>query len=61
MEAIPVLEMPLRTPPQVVGLGVGVFESLEPRTYRLIGLWCLHLYRWNGSVAIDGRSVPIRR
>jgi AraC-like DNA-binding protein len=59
MDPIPLLDLPLRAPPRVVGLGLGVYELLEPRTYRLPGLWCLHLYRWRGSVAIDGVRVPI--
>lgn len=55
------LDMPMRTPPRVRGLDIGTVEGTAPRSWRLPGLWCLHLYRWNGAVTIDGRRVPIRR
>jgi AraC-like DNA-binding protein len=54
------LDMPLQAPPRINGLGIGVIENTVPRSYRLPGLWCLHLYRWRGAVTIDGRRVPIR-
>jgi AraC-like DNA-binding protein len=60
MSDIPLWRMPLQSPPRVRSLAVGAVETTHPRSYQLPGLWCLHLYRWSGTVSIDGVRVPIR-
>ena len=48
-------------PPELFMLVVGTHQP-QPGydRYRLPGLWCVHFYRYNGELKIDGESFPIR-
>ncbi|MCZ7648387.1 MAG: helix-turn-helix domain-containing protein [Planctomycetota bacterium] len=51
--------MPLAEPPRIKALAFGRHPSGE-YTYRLPGYWCLHLFRVEAELRIDGRTFPIR-
>ena len=57
------LHVCLAAPPTVVQMGLAVHggpgrPSIDE--YRLPDLWCLHLYRYEGELELDGRRFPIR-
>lgn len=52
--------MPLKNPPQLVLAGRAVHGAkVKVEEYQLPELWCLHLYEYEGSLAIDGREFSI--
>ncbi|MEO6875955.1 MAG: AraC family transcriptional regulator [Opitutaceae bacterium] len=58
--ATAVWQMPLKNPPQLVQAGRALHgRKLAVEAYQLPELWCLHLYRYDGSVSIDGREFTI--
>ncbi len=59
--SLPTWNLPLHTPPRVRGISLGgVGDHIPPaRSYHRLGFWSLHLYRWRGSVSVDGVPVPI--
>lgn len=58
--AIPLWRLPLGRPPRLADIGYHLHHGSETGSYRLAGLWSLHLFRWRGSVDIDGvGAVPI--
>jgi AraC family transcriptional regulator len=59
--AIPAWRLPLAAPPRAlaIGLGFGAGPESPSRTYYRLGFWSVHLYRWRGSVTIDGTTVPV--
>ena len=55
-----VWQMPLKNPPQLVQAGRAVHGRKQAvEEYQLPELWCLHLYRYDGNVVIDGREFAI--
>jgi AraC-like DNA-binding protein len=52
-------EICLEHPPEVLAIGLGRHD--EPaHSYKLNGLWCLHLYRYNGELVLGEERTPIR-
>jgi AraC-like DNA-binding protein len=40
---------------------MGVARHIEPaHEYKLNGLWCMHLYRYNGELVLNGERLQIR-
>jgi len=55
-----VWQMPLKNPPQLVQAGRAVHGRKHAvEEFQLPELWSLHFYRYEGSVAIDGREFAI--
>lgn len=59
--AIPTWSLPLHAPPRVLRIGIGGYGDHIPApcSYLRLGFWSLHLYRWRGSVSVDGVPVPV--
>ncbi len=59
--SIPTWKLPLHQPPRVLRINIGgVGDHIPPPcSYLRLGFWSLHLYRWRGSVSVDGVPVPI--
>lgn len=53
-----VWSLPMGLPPMVFALGVGR-HSERSHSYRLKGLWCVHLYRYHGELVVGGRQFNI--
>ena len=52
--------MPLKNPPDLVQAGRAVHgRQRAVEQYQLPELWSLHLYRYDGSISIDGREFAI--
>jgi AraC-like DNA-binding protein len=55
-----VWQMPLKNPPQLVQAGRAVHGRRQAvEEYQLPELWCLHFYRYEGRVSIDGREFEL--
>ena len=55
-----VWQMPLKNPPQLVQAGRAVHGRKQAvEEYHLPELWSLHLYRYAGSITIDGTEYAI--
>ena len=58
--ATAVWQMPLKNPPQLVQAGRAVHGRKQAvEEYQLPELWCLHLYRYEGTLSIDGLAFAI--
>ncbi|MBA3684572.1 MAG: hypothetical protein H0W72_04945, partial [Planctomycetes bacterium] len=56
----PSWRLPLSAPPRVQNIGVTLSVGASPpRSYHRLGFWSLHLYRWRGTVSVDGTVVPV--
>ena len=54
-------QIPLDERPSLRALSIAVHgQPGRLETYRLPDLWCLHLYRYEGGVRLDGTPFPIR-
>ncbi len=54
-----VWQMPLKNLPQLVLGGRAVHGRKAEESFQLPELWCLHLYNYQGQVAIDGHEFEI--
>lgn len=54
------LPMDLSLAPRLHALGFGLHGDVPFESYKLRGLWCLHLYRYTGEAVIAGEVLPIR-
>jgi AraC family transcriptional regulator len=54
------IHLPLAAPPEVAAIGHGLHQPSEPGRYLLPTHWCLHAYRWSGSVSVEGHELEIR-
>jgi AraC-like DNA-binding protein len=55
-----VWQMPLKNPPQLVQAGRAVHGRKQAvEEFQLPELWCLHMYRYEGRVTIEGREFLI--
>lgn len=55
-----VWQMPLKNQPELVLAGLAVHgRKRAVEEYQLPDLWCLHLYRYHGTISIDGREFAI--
>ena len=53
-------QMSLKNQPELVLAGLAVHGHMRAvEAFQLPGLWCLHLYRYEGTVSIDGREFAI--
>ena len=59
MPDVPQVDLPLSTCPRLVNFGIGRHGAYPEETYRLPGLWCLHLYGYRATLTVDGRTLPI--
>ncbi|MDX1934879.1 MAG: helix-turn-helix transcriptional regulator [Capsulimonadales bacterium] len=50
----------LRTPPEVVSLGVGQHGFQGKERFHLPDLWCLHFYPYTATVRLGDQFFPIR-
>lgn len=53
------LPTPLARPPVIASIGRGHHAAGSVADYLLPDHWCLHAYRWRGSVAVAGRELAI--
>jgi AraC-like DNA-binding protein len=54
-------DLPLSASPHLLMMGIGVHRPQRGwDRYCLPGLWCLHFYRYDGELKINGESFPIR-
>ena len=49
----------LDLPPTILQIGIGVHGAEPMERYRLDGLWCLHLYRYEAEVSLNGTPYAI--
>ena len=54
-----ILAVPLGSPPTLATMGRGRHPADTTADYLLPRHWCLHAYRWRGSVAVAGRELAI--
>ncbi|HJP83338.1 MAG TPA: AraC family transcriptional regulator [Fimbriimonadaceae bacterium] len=54
-----VWSLPMGLPPMVFAIGVGGRRE-ESHSFRLKGLWCLHLYRHEGELILDGHEFALK-
>jgi AraC family transcriptional regulator len=55
-----VWQMPLKNPPQLVLAGRAVHgRRKKEEMFQLPELWCLHLYNYHGTLALDGQEFEI--
>jgi AraC-like DNA-binding protein len=60
-QAVPRWTMPLGGAPRLVQAGAAVHGLGRRReAYLLPRLWCLHLYRYRGTLEVNGVAMPIR-
>jgi AraC-like DNA-binding protein len=52
--------IPLEYKPTIFQMAMGIHGPNQVRTYRFPDFWCVHLYRYEGELYLDGRHVPIR-
>jgi AraC-like DNA-binding protein len=52
-------DLPLDEPPQIANLGIGR-HGQGSEAYQLNGLWCIHLYRYHGEMALGPNRIAIR-
>ena len=52
-------QIPLDSPPTTEFYDLDRYEQ-GADTYRLYGLWCVHLYRYRADMLINGVTIPIR-
>ena len=52
-------QIPLSSPPEVVQIGTSVHGYDPVERYTMLGIWCLHLYRYEAIVTVDGVDFPI--
>lgn len=56
-----VWQVPVASPPRLLMMGISVHQPLRDwDRYQLPGFWCLHFYRYDGELRIDGESFAIR-
>jgi len=62
IQAIPdkMWRLDLSGPPIIVQCGVGIHGHDRHESYLMRELWCLHVYRYEATVTIDGVRYPIR-
>lgn len=53
------LAVPLSQPPRIASIGRGHHPAGTTASYLLPAHWCLHAYRWRGSVVVAGRELAI--
>jgi AraC-like DNA-binding protein len=54
-------QLPLSSPPEIFMMGMSNHRPQRGYDhYRIEGLWCLHFYRYEGELRINGESFPIR-
>lgn len=53
-----VWSLPMGLPPMVFAIGVGR-HSERSHSFRLNGLWCIHLYRYHGELVVGGRHHKV--
>src|SRR4028118_1646836 len=54
-------KLPLAAPPKLFMMGIGIHHPKRGYDrYELPGLWCLHFYRYDGELKINGESFLIR-
>ncbi len=53
------IAVPLSQRPIIIAMGLGVHGLVRRETYVLPDLWCLHLYRYEAQLKIDGRPFAI--
>ncbi len=51
--------IPLQERPVLRQIGAGVHGSSSSETFRLPSLWCVHFYRYEGEVIVNGRCLSI--
>jgi len=52
--------VPIFACPEIAGLGLGVHGDPRVERFRMAGLWCLHLYRYRGTLLVDGHTHELR-
>ena len=53
-------DLPLSNPPKILMMSIGVHRPQRDwDRYQLPGLWCLHFYRYDGELKINGESFAI--
>lgn len=53
-------KLPIGMPPAIFMMGISAhYPQRDYDRYQLRGLWCLHFYRYEGELKINGDSFPI--
>ncbi len=52
--------IPLDYKPTIFQMAMGIHGPNHLRTYRFPEFWCVHLYRYEGSLYLNGQYLPIR-
>lgn len=52
-------QVPLGAKPRISQMGIGVHGSVPVERYLMPRLWCLHFYRYEAEMMINGRLFPI--